>query len=881
MELHPSVRKSYLHEACADVTMRDEIESLIVSQDAPTGFVAHPDVNPDHDFPDDDAPTRDLLSGKRIGPYQLLHCLGTGGMGSVWLAERVDQEYERKVAIKMVRHGMDSRQILRRFRMERQVLAGLDHPNIAKLLDGGSTAEGLPYLVMEYVDGTPIDEYCDRRHSTVSERLELFRAACSAVEYAHRSLVVHRDIKSGNILVGSDGVPKLLDFGIAKLLAPEFAEHGLTQVDQRPMTIDYASPEQIRGQPITTATDVYSLGVLLYELLTGRLPHSGDNRSAAEVQWAICEEEPKRPSAVVMNQWTTAIPQSTQRLEAASPDSFESRDRVRMRLKRRLSGDLDMIVLKALRKEPERRYASVEQFSEDVRRHLENLPVLARGDAVRYRVGKFVRRHTAGVVAAGAIVVALIAGAIVSTYYARQATLQRARAERRFEEGRKLARFVLFDLDPALQSGVTPARRLVIGNALEYLNGLQREASNDLSLQREIMEAYLHVADVQSDPYHPNLGDPAGAASSLRQASAIAQAIYRDHPRDPEARRDLARVDVQLGDLVAFGGDRAAALKNYREALAHFEALASQNPRDLQRQQDVMDALRKIGFVQFASGDLTAAQASYRRYLNLAESFQHNESAGGKAPQAATLLAVASGYDHLGEILAKSGAREEGLASLRKALSIYQLIFDADRENPTARRSLVATGQVLGDALLAAGQTTEAIAEYRHALDLLEIQLKEDPMNMQSQRDMTVALGRLADALTSSGPNPAARPVTQRALALLKPLVRGPQASELDMQQYAWLLLTTPFQDLRDPREALTYAEKSVAITNGADPAMLDTLARAQAANRNFDDATRTEEKALALIPGGQSDLRKELEDNLARFKRSQTSAPNPKSASK
>ena len=482
---------------------------------------------------------------------------------------------------------------------------------------------------------------------------------------------------------------------------------------------------------------------------------------------------------------------------------------------------------------------------------------------------------------AAAIVLALIGGAVVSMYYARQATRERARAERRFEDVRKLARFVLFDLDPAMQSGITPARKLLITEDLKYLSGLQQEAGGDVSLQREIMEAYLRIADVQSNPYHANLGDPAAAAVSLRKAFDIAQGIYAAHPRDPEARRDIARAESQLGDLLAFGGDRNEALKRYRDALAHFEALAASDPHNLLRQEDVMGAVRQIGFVQFATGDLEAALASYRRYLQIAEGVQNIEAAGGRQPSEATRRAVAAGYDHVGEILAKSGAREEGLATLRKSLAIYQQIFDANRGNPAARRSLIAVEQVLGDALLAAGQSSEAIGAYHHALDLLEIQLKEDPQNMQSQRDMTVGLGRMADALSSAGRQNAARPVTERALAMLKPLVRTEQASEMDMQQYAWLLLTTPFVELRDPTEALLYARKAAAITNGSDPAMLDTLARAQAANKDYASAMETEKKALALVGAGQSDLRTEIENNLARFERSQTSAANPKATSK
>ena len=875
LERAPDDRGAYVGAACAgDAELRGEVESLLASHGASEDFLAEPAANLSRLLNTDSS--SDYPEGFRIGPYQLQRCIGHGGMGSVWMAARVDHEFEKKVAIKMVKRGMDSREILRRFRLERQVLAGLDHPNIARLIDGGSTPDGLPYLVMEYVEGTPIDEHCNSRKSTISERLHLFLSVCSAVQYAHQNLVVHRDIKAGNILVTPEGTPKLLDFGIAKLLHSESVETQ-TWVEQRAMTLEYASPEQVRGDPITTASDVYSLGVLLYALLTGRSPYSGGS-SPATRQKAICEEEPRRPSTVVLAGGDASIPQSTQRTEV----SAESRDKARKRLKRKLAGDLDMIILKALRKEPQRRYVSVEQFSEDIRRHLAGMPVMARNDTLGYRVAKFAGRHATGVAAVAAIVLALVGSTIVSAYYARQATLERARAERRFDEVRKLAQFVLFKLDPAIQAGATRARKLVIGEALDYLSRLQREAGQDLALQREIMDGYFQVGDVQGNPYHPNLGDTAGAAASYQKGYQIAQAIYRADPTDTTARRDLARASLYLGDLLAFGGDRTEALKKYSEALAQLEALSAVDRHNLRWQQDVMEAAMRVGSVQFQMGDLKAALSSNTRHLQIAEGLQTIEAAGGKPASTATRRAVASAYDHLGEILASTGAREEGLTKHRKSLDIYRELFQADPENPTARRDLIAVQQVMGGALLADGRSSEAIDAYHRALSLLDTQLKEDPQNRQSQRDVTVGLGRLADALVRSGRANAAHPVTERALQMLKPLIDLPAPSEMDLQQYCWLLVTTPFADLRNPPAALRYAQRAVAISKASDPGILDTLARAQAANRDFAGAAETERKALALLPAGsQSDLRKELEDNLTRFRRSAASTANPPPANR
>ena len=405
-------RANYLRGVCArDDQLRQEVETLLASHDESGDFLNQPAA----ELPGALLRTSDDLSSAefprmlRAGPYQLERRIGRGGMGSVWLASRVDHEYQRKVAIKMVKRGMDSAEILRRFRRERQLLAGLDHPNIARLIDGGSTPDGLPYLVMEYVEGTPIDHYCEQRKSSISERLNLFRSVCAAVQYAHTNLVVHRDIKAGNILVARDGTPKLLDFGIAKLIHTEFeAPAAETRPELRPMTLEYASPEQVRGESITTASNVYSLGVLLYKLLTGKFPYGPGVKSRMAMQQAICEKDPPRPSSVVLSDAGGAIPQATQ-IKLAQE---ETRDKARLRLKRKLSGDLDAIILKALRKEPARRYASVEQFSEDIRRYLEGKPVKARGYAVDYRTRKFVTRNAAGVGVMAALLALLLGGAL-------------------------------------------------------------------------------------------------------------------------------------------------------------------------------------------------------------------------------------------------------------------------------------------------------------------------------------------------------------------------------------------------------------------------------------------------------------------------------------
>ena len=384
LEIPAARRAQWLDEHCRGATIRAEVDSLLASHEEAGDFLLTPAVDTDQ-YADEDLEVEDL-SGSRVGPYRLVHVLGRGGMSAVYLGERVDGDFQQTVAVKVIRRGMDSGPILRRFRTERRALAALEHPNIARLIDGDETADGRPYLVMEYVNGLPIDRYCEQRQLSIAARVDLFRGVCEAVQHAHGRLVVHRDLKPSNILVSDDGRVKLLDFGIAKLLEPR--DMGLTATVQRMMTPRYASPEQVRGEPVTTATDIYSLGVLLYELLTDKPPYQLERATSQEVERVICATEPARPSTVV----------------AAGS-----------RVARSLAGDLDNIVLKAMRKEPERRYISAEHLAEDLQRHEEGLPVQARPDTFGYRAHKFVRRNLVAVVAATVVTLALVGATAVST----------------------------------------------------------------------------------------------------------------------------------------------------------------------------------------------------------------------------------------------------------------------------------------------------------------------------------------------------------------------------------------------------------------------------------------------------------------------------------
>jgi serine/threonine protein kinase/tetratricopeptide (TPR) repeat protein len=418
LERDPEERDGFLRQACgADDALRTEIESLLSSFDGAPDFL-------------EDCPAADLSSahsnaipGRRIGAYRIIRECGHGGMGVVYLAERADDQYRKRVAIKMLKPGINKDEILRRFRNERQALAALDHPSIVRLLDGGSTDEGLPYLIMDHVEGVRIDQYCDTHRLSIAERLQLFRTVCLAVQYAHETLVIHRDLKPSNILITRDGVARLLDFGIAKVLNPQWSPDApLTRTDWRPMTPEYASPEQVRGEPVTNATDIYSLGVMLYELLTGHRPYRVRSDSPLEIERFVCDEEPEKPSAAVSRIDETVSHDGSTRTAITPQLVGEARAIRPEELPRRLRGDLDTIVMKAIRKEPQYRYVSAEAFAKDIERHLSGRPIEARKPTVFYRGGKFVHRHTESL-ATAILIIAVAAG--LGTWEARKLWNQR------------------------------------------------------------------------------------------------------------------------------------------------------------------------------------------------------------------------------------------------------------------------------------------------------------------------------------------------------------------------------------------------------------------------------------------------------------------------
>jgi serine/threonine protein kinase len=413
-ERNPSERREFLDQACADDReLRVEVDAILVSDENASQLLETPAMEMLQDQLTDPLmeTSGEYWTGRRLGPYQVLREIGHGGMGTVYLAERADGQYRKQVAIKLVSPHLCTQETLRRFRNERQVEASLEHPNFARLLDGGATEDGLPYLVMEYVDGVRIDTWCDGRKLPIRDRLKLFRQLCAAVQAAHVKEIVHRDIKPSNILVTVEGTPKLLDFGIAKILNREMWDSAESTIGTGPMTLAYASPEQVRGEGVEQTSDVYALGVVLYEILTGQPPYVAQGGNRRMLVRAICEQEPIKPSVAIQHSQIQHVREEARKGGAGQEATSEARSETPTGLRRRLAGDLDNIVLKALRKEPDRRYRSAEQFSEDIGRFLQDLSVQARKESLRYRGGKFLKRNRVAATAAlctGALAVAAL-----------------------------------------------------------------------------------------------------------------------------------------------------------------------------------------------------------------------------------------------------------------------------------------------------------------------------------------------------------------------------------------------------------------------------------------------------------------------------------------
>ena len=780
-------REAFVREACAgDEAMLAEVLGLL---DADEGALSRLEGSLASVAAD-----VSRWEGRRIGPYRVVRETGSGGMGRVFVAERADGEFEQVVALKVVRSGLASDLLLERFRQERQILARLQHPNIARLLDGGVTEEGDPFFALEYVEGESIDAYCDRNRLSIEARLRLFQDVCRAVAYAHQNLIVHRDLKPDNILATADGQVRLLDFGIAKVLA-EGADSGTGTV-LLAMTPTYASPEQVRGEPVGTTTDVYSLGVILYELLTGEPPYVVQGRSPTEVERVVCGVEPERPSTRVGRAAATALDRAGEIGSARGIDAD--------RLRRRLAGDLDVICLKALRKEPEHRYRSVEALLEDVSRHLDGLPVVARPATLGYRLGKGVRRHRWAVGAAAAVVITT--SSLVAFYTARLAD-ERDRAQVEAVRAGAVADFLqsLFEVsDPSESLGETiTARELLDDGAARIEKGLADQPAVQATMLRVVGEVYISLGlsdrarplleralalatEVHGDTHEEVAaaqlalaqavqygGDIAAAGPIFREALATYRRVYGDE--DPT----FAEAAELYGYWLESDGQYEAAEAQYREALAHLrrtvppgderlvsaaaslgnllrqidrleeseallrEALAGETALYGERHPTTLSTARELAALLRDQRRYAASDSLYRRVLEI-----RREILGPRHPEVAnTLNSYAILLDRMGE-------EERSLEAQREFLSILDEIHDEPHPDVAAAHSNLALS------LHDAGALDEAVEHFRRSLEVQDVVLRRDHPNR------AFPLSGLAAVYREQGRPDEAEPLLREALAL-------------------------------------------------------------------------------------------------------------------
>ena len=818
---HPTAdRDAFLTQVCgSDDELRTEVASLLVhAVEAP--FIESAIACGAQLLERDD---QEAVIGRRIGAYRVTSLIGHGGMGTVYAAVRDDDQYRQQVALKLVKRGMDTQSVLRRFRHERQILASLEHPHIARLLDGGTTDEGLPYFVMEHITGQEITRYCETHKLSIPERLQLLRQVCAAVQYAHQKLIIHRDLKPSNILVTEDGQAKLLDFGIAKLLAPDDSAEASarTATGLAMMTPDYASPEQVRGESVTTATDIYGLGAVLYELLTFQRPRRFTSYSAAEIERVVCETPTAKPSAV-----------------ATSP-----------RLRRQLSGDLDNIVLMALRQEPERRYQSAEQFSDDLLRHMEGRPVRARRDTHGYRAGKFVRRHKLGLAATALVILSLVGGIVTTSHQAR-------RAERRFQQVRRLANTFLFDFHDKIKElpGSTEAREMVVKTALEYLDSLAQEAEGDPALQLELAQAYQGVGDVQGDVRGASLGRAGEAMESYRKALALGRRLAERDPDDLSALRLLSACYAKLGDTQAETGDRAGGMETLREGLRLGESVYARHTGELADMMLLIRGYERLGDAQLETRDAAGALDSYSRTL------QVSEQRAAEFPSDRAQHSLALTHSRVGDALAESGDLAGTMESYRRAVQIREALARDHPSNAMYLRELKVVYNWLGNysgnpQFINLGDRTAALSYYRQGLVISEELAAADPKNAQARLDLAVSCGKMGDILSDSDPALAAE-YYRKALAITRALLNDAPGEFRYLRRQAIFLrtLAAPLRKLGDHQSALQHLRQSLK--------MLRAMSAEHQGNPEVQAATHATLLALASLLLDTGDLTAAQEHN-------------------
>lgn len=754
IELPASERPAYLDQACAgDAELRAEAEGLL-AQDAETDFLDEPAIRDAGTLlrlasadAVTDAPHGEWKPGERVGPYRIEAELGRGGMGVVYRAFRVDGAFQQEVALKVTRRSAAAPAVLDRFRRERQILALLNHPNIARILDGGATPDGRPFFVMELVSGENIAAYCAKRKLPLRKRLELFLQACAAVAHAHRFLIIHRDLKPANIMVTAEGTVKLLDFGIAKIFQPDFNDPAITRPAAGMMlTPDYASPEQVRGEPVTTGTDVYALGLILHEMLTGRRAQHVGTSSLSDVERVVCQEAPARMSETPLE-------------GAAYPASS-------------LRGDLDNIAAKTLRKDAPDRYATVNQLAEDIQRYLSGRPVTARSDSFLYHAGKFILRNKLAVSAGVAVTVSLAVGIGIAAWQARI-------ARQHFEAVRSLANSLIHEIDPLVASvpGTTKARHLIMKRSLEYLDRVSQTRLSDPALLMELADAYQSIATLLGNRNRSNLGDYPGAMAAYRKALELRRRVEQIAPSEDNRIR-LAQASARAARVYP---NTDEALQLARGAMEVTQALMRQHPDNERFGQIHANSLFGMSYVHLARDEPELA------IVTMAESRSLHEKSKGR-----NNLAVSDRYIALAHLRLRQP--ENAIDHAKRSLAV-DLEWVKDHDFPRVRLDLSYNYELLARAHEMLDRVSEAWQMAIEAKKIREQLAQADDADHRAARalvDLDEVLGVLE---IRRGDRAAGTARLERALDARKKQVAGAPDSSEDLYELgqSWLAAAAGF----------------------------------------------------------------------------------------
>ena len=782
LTLNHADRDTYLKEACSGNIKQYEIALRLLAHESPVTLGLSEMIELTE-------PLSMYQEGQIFGNYKLIKEIGRGGMGAVFLAERTDGEYDQKVAIKILQEGRTSDSLIHKLRNERQILANLKHPNIVNILDGGTTDQGIPFIVMEYVDGTVITDYIEEHNLSLQQRLDLFQKLCEVISYAHQKLIIHRDIKPSNILISQTGELKLLDFGIAKILDQQGQSFQDTQ--QLFITPDYASPEHIKGQPLTTASEVYSLGILFYQILTGVNPFKSVQTSLSSMIERVCDYNPPPPSKLSEKTNT------------------------------KLNSDIDNICLKALRKDPKDRYQSVDHFSQDIDRYLKHLPVSATKDQWSYRAKKFMVRNQTYIISGLIIFLITIAGLFSSLYQAREARSM-------FNDLRGLTGSMLFEFYDGVASleGTTQVKKMVVSKALTYLEKMQDRNSGNYDLMNDVSDGYQRLGNIQGNSYYANMGLSDDAFKSYQKAVTISENLVVKNPNNQKYIFSLAEAFLGLGDVTYTLNHLDTALLRYKRSNLLLLGLTEKYPDSLNYALALSESFNRIGDVSGMYGypnlgNTAMALSSYNQSIDILEKLVE------KAPDNIVFrnsLAVSLGM--VTNLYTVTGKFDEAIGAGYKSVSSFEVLLKQDPHNYLRKTNILQIKNAMRESLTEGLRLDEALTMLKGVESSLLESQRADPENKHIQSNLAINYNALGRVLTEKGQYENAISEFRKAFLLNQSLVKN---AENNMEQWQSLGFTLEFMGntyLENDQfsEAIKKYDEAVAIYKKIDTGLINIV---------------------------------------------------------